>query len=86
MTGVNSYLMEVEVNYRRQSYLNKAVVDRLAWEAGIDRRGPVHKMAGYALRGLENLLAASGRRPQAPALPQTIPSPEVVVAWPRDSR
>jgi hypothetical protein len=88
MTHKHPYLLEVEADYRRQTYLNEAAVDRLAREAGLDRRWPLHKMACQLLCGLGHQLVSLGQRLEgleAPALSPSIPSPEAISAGPRKS-
>lgn len=88
MTHKHPYLLEMEAEYRRQTYLNEAAVDRLVREAGLDRRGPLHKMACQVLCGSGHLLVSLGRHLEglgAPPLPPSIPSPEAIPAGPRKS-
>lgn len=82
------YLLEVEADYRRQTYLDEAAVDRLARAAGLDRRGPLHKAVCHVLCELGRLLVAFGHRLEglgAPSLPHSGPSPEAVTAGSRKS-
>ena len=88
MTHQHPYLLEVEADYRRQTYLDEAAVDRLARAAGLDRRGPLHKMACQLLCGLGRQLVSLGKRLEgleAPTLPPSIPSPEAITSGLRKS-